>query len=196
EPKSEVPHRPSQHDWIGEYQLADREYRLRVTAQSTVIGETLEELNLRGKSGANVVAIERKRGASTALVSPTAKSDIQADDILLIDLFGRDADVEALQHRFALEAVPLTGAYFSDRSQEIGMAEVILPANSELIGKTVVGARFRTRYGLTVIGLRRGGAAHECGLLNEELKVGDTLLLIGPWKAIENLQSDGRDLGI
>jgi hypothetical protein len=69
----------------------------------------------------------------------------------------------------------------------------------ERVGKKVphpAGARFRDRYGLTVIGLRRGVVAHGRGLQNEELKVGDTLLLIGPWKAIENLQSDGRDLVI
>src|SRR5262249_10302412 len=34
------------------------------------------------------------------------------------------------------------------------------------------------------------------GLQNETLQLGDTLLLIGPWKAIENLRSGGRDLVI
>jgi di/tricarboxylate transporter len=92
--------------------------------------------------------------------------------------------------------MPLRGAYFTDRSQEIGMAEVILPPGSELIGQTVLGARFRTRFGLTVIGLRRGIIAQGRDLLNETLKVGDTLLLIGPWKDIERLQSDGRDVVI
>jgi di/tricarboxylate transporter len=47
---------------------------------------------------------------------------------------------------------------------------------------------------VTVIGLRRGTSAHERGLANEELKIGDTLLVVGPWKAIRNLQADGRDL--
>jgi di/tricarboxylate transporter len=90
----------------------------------------------------------------------------------------------------------LSGAYFTDRSQEIGMAEVILPPSSELIGDTVVGARFRTRFGLTVLGLRRGLVAHERTPLSDALKLGDTLLLIGPWKNIERLQSDTRDLVI
>jgi di/tricarboxylate transporter len=90
--------------------------------------------------------------------------------------------------------MPLSGAYFADRSQELGMAEVILPATSELVGKTVIGAGFRARYGVTVIGLRRGGVAHKRGLLNEALNVGDTLLVIGPWKRIEHLQSSGREL--
>src|SRR5262249_46584455 len=115
-------------------------------------------------------------------------------DVLFIDLFTPDADIEALRDKYGLEAMPLTGAYFTDLSQEIGMAEVILPATSELVGKTVAGARFRDRYGVAVVGLRRGVVAHGRGLQNEELRVGDTLLVVGPWKAILNLQSDGRDL--
>ena len=76
------------------------------------------------------------------------------------------------------------------------MAEVLLLPTSDLVGKTVVEARFRTRFGLTVIGLRRGVVARERSLLNEALAVGDTLLLIGPWKDIEKLRSDSRDLVI
>jgi di/tricarboxylate transporter len=192
--KADGSSRPSLADWIKEYKLAGREYRLRVTDRSMLVGKTLEQVNLRGLSGANVIAIERTRRSSRDLIQPTAKTELHADDVLFIDLFAPNFDVAALQHRLSLEAVPLSGAYFTDRSQEIGMAEAILPANSELVGKKVVAAEFRTRYGLTVLGLRRGRVAHERGLLNEELKVGDTLLLIGPWKNIENLQSDGRDL--
>src|SRR4029077_675121 len=38
--------------------------------------------------------------------------------------------------------------------------------------------------------------ARERSLLDEPLAVGDTLLLIGPWKDIKQLQSDNRDLAI
>jgi di/tricarboxylate transporter len=196
ETKAETPRRPSLADWVEKYHLAGREYRLRVTERSPLVGKTLEELNLRDESGASVIAVERPRKASRDVIQPTAKTELRAADVLLIDLFAPNSDVAALQHQFSLEEVPLSGAYFSDRSQEIGMAEVILPANSELVGKTVVGAAFRARYGLTVIGLRRGAVAHEHGLRNEVLKVGDTLLLIGPWKNIERLQSDAGDLVI
>jgi di/tricarboxylate transporter len=196
EQDAQTPRRPSLHDWIKEYNLADREYRLRVTDQSPLIGKSIADWNVRSTAGANILAIERQRKSSRELMQPPAKTEIQADDILFIDLFAPDAGIEALRERFALEAMPLLGAYFTDRSQEIGMAEVILPANSELIGNTVVGARFRTRYGLTVIGLRRGVVAHPRGLLNEKLKIGDTLLLIGPWEAISNLQSGDKDLVI
>jgi di/tricarboxylate transporter len=184
--------RRSLADWIEEYRLADREYRLRVTAQSPLVGKTLAELNLRSSSGASIVAIERNRKFSR----PTANTELTADDILLVDLFAPARNIDALRQQFALEEMPLSGAYFADRSQEIGMAEVIVPPTSDLIGQTLVEAEFRTRFGLSVVGLRRGIIAHQGSLLDEGLKTGDTLLLIGPWKDIERLKSDGHDLAI
>jgi di/tricarboxylate transporter len=188
--------RPSLADWIEEYRLADREYRLRVTAQSPLVGKTLAELNLRSSSGASIVAIERNRKFSREMLRPTANTELTADDILLVDLSAAGHNVDKLRQQFALEEMPLSGAYFTDRSQEIGMAEVIVPPTSDLIGQTLVEAEFRTRFGLTVVGLRRGIAAHQGSLLDEALRTGDTLLLTGPWKDIEKLKSDGHDLAI
>jgi di/tricarboxylate transporter len=182
--------RPSLADWVKEYKLAGREQRVGVTSRSPLVGKTIEALNLREVTGANLVAIER----NGKLIQPTEKTELNVGDILLVDLFAPGVDADKLRERYALEAMPLHGAYFTDLSQEIGMAEIILPANSDLVGKSVAGAKFRSRYGVTVIGLRRGVVAREHGLQNETLKVGDTLLVIGPWKAIRNLQSDGKDL--
>jgi len=165
-----------------------------VTAQSPLVGKALEELNLRSMSGANIIAIERNRRFGADVMSVNAKTELQADDILLIDLFAPKPDIGVLQQRFALEVLPLSGAYFSNRSQEIGMAEVMVSADSELVGTTVVDGQFRTRFGLTVIGLRHGLAAQERGLLTQPLRIGDTLLLIGRWKDIERLRADTSSL--
>jgi len=181
---------PSLIDWVEEYRLTDREHRVRVGANSPLAGQSLEEMRLRNTAGASLVAIQR----GGLLIQPTPKTQVMAGDILLIDLFAEQAEAEALRQKYALEALPLTGAYFTDRSQEIGMAEVILPANSDLVGQTISEARLRDRTGLTVIGLRRGTVAHERGLQDEKLKLGDTLLLIGPWRAIESVQEGGKNL--
>ena len=186
--------RPRFQTWIDEYQLTDREHRLRVEAKSPLVGQNIGALKLRADFGANIVALERQRGLAKNLILPTATTEIQAGDILLIDLFAPSSDLAGLQQRFALEALPLTGAYFSDRAQEIGMAEVIVLADSDLVGKSVIEAQFRSRFGLTVIGLKRGRTAHERGLLHEPLKIGDTLLLIGLWKAINQVQAGTKDL--
>jgi di/tricarboxylate transporter len=182
--------------WIDEYKLAGRESRLRITDGSPLAGENLENLKLRGVSGANIVAIERSRRFTTETLRPSAKTELRAGDILLIDLSPSSEDIQSLQAQYHLEELPLTGAYFSDRSQEIGLAEVLLPPTSELVGETLVEAEFRTRFGLTVIGLGRGGRALTGDLLKETLHTGDTLLLVGPWKEIERLRGDTANMVI
>jgi di/tricarboxylate transporter len=186
--------RPSLGQWIEKYQLAGREQRMRVTERSPLAGKTLEELDLRGSAGVNIVAVERSQRFRRQVMRPSAKLEIRADDILLLDVFKPTIDVEAIQRQYALEVLPLTGAYFDDRSQEIGMAEVMVAADSTLVGKTVVEARFRTRFGLCAIGLRHGSVAHAGPLLAQKLRVGDTLLVVGPWKDIERLGTDSDDL--
>lgn len=183
-------HRPSLRDWIDEYKLAGREHRVYVTSGSPMNGMTVAQLRIGDTSGATFVAIER----AGKLIQADASTELRSGDVLFVDLSATDAEVAALLKHYELEALPLSGAYFTDLSQEIGMAEVIIPATSSLVGKTLVESEFRNRYGLRVIGLRRGTKAEEGSLQNEQLKIGDTLLLIGPWKSIRNVQSDGMDL--
>jgi len=186
--------RVSFSDWIEKYHLADREFRVRLMPESSLAGKTLCEINLHSDSGIHVVAIERKRAFSTEVFAPNGRTALLAGDILLVDVLAPNVDIPEACSRLALEELPLTGAYFSDRSQEIGMAEVMVAADSSLIGKTVIEAEFRSRYRLTVIGLRRGQTAIEQGHLTQPLRIGDTLLLIGDWKKISRLQSDRSDL--
>lgn len=181
---------PTLNDWIRDYKLAGREHRVRVTAGSPLVGKTLEELDLRDRMHASLVAIER----GPMIIQPTAKTELRVGDILLVDLFAAHEDIATLREQLGVEVMPLSGPYFTERSQEIGMAEVIVPASSELIGLTIVNAKFRSKHGVSVIGIRRGNSAIDEGLRDEALKMGDVLLLIGPWKAMDTLRSDSRNL--
>jgi di/tricarboxylate transporter len=186
--------RPTLREWIEQYRLAEREYRLSIRADSTLVGKTIGELDLRHSAAASILAIERSGRYSRKLIRPGAGTELEAGDVLLVDLFRPDAKVQALREQFGLEELPLTGEYFADRSQEIGMAEVMLPEISDLIGKTVVESGFRTRFGLTAIGLRHGGTIATGTLLQEKLKIGDTLLVVGLWKDIQRLQIENSSL--
>src|SRR5690606_31552247 len=117
-----------------------------------------------------------------------ARTELEAGDILLVDLTAPDSELGELVHRLRLQALPLAAAELSDRSQEIGMVEAMVPAESELVGKTLVDARLRSRYSLTAIGLRHGAAAVANDIARKPLKTGDTLLLLGPWEAIDELR--------
>jgi di/tricarboxylate transporter len=183
--------RPTLKQWVEKYHLAGREHRLLVKPESSLVGRRIETCNLREDAGANLVAIQRDR----QLLHPTAKSEIQAGDILLLDLFSPDSDIESMADKYQLVVLPLTGAHFTDRTQEIGMAELIVSADSDLVGKTVIQSGFRSRYGVSVIGLRRGVKSVQAELKHEVFRVGDTLLVIGPWKSIRTaIYQGGRDL--
>ena len=187
--------RPGLQQWIEQYSLADREKRVRISADSSLVGKRLDELAFRS-AGVNILAIERGSGFAARVFKPTARTELQADDVLLADVHMSDEGANKLWHSLMLEPRPLseTGNYFVDRSQEIGAVEVILPAESRLIGRTVLEARIRSEYGLNVIGLRHGSKVVAHGLLGERLKIGDTLLLIGFWSDIRDLQSKNDDI--
>lgn len=186
--------RPRLADWIEQYGLAEREHRLRVTGGSALVGKTLEELDLRSSAGVNIVALERIGRFSRRVMQPVATTELRAGDVLFLDLFKPLVDIADVSRRFGLERLPLSGSYFLDRSQELGMIEVMIPAASNLIGQSVVSARFRSEFDLTAIGLRRGSVPHAGSIVDEPLKVGDTLLLIGPWRAIRRLRSHWNTL--
>src|SRR5690606_33936435 len=113
------------------------------------------------------------------LLQPHANSELRAGDVLFVDLFAPEPDIKKLRKQYSLDVLPITGSYFTDRSQDIGMAEVIVPAQSKLVGKTVVETKIRDRFRVTVIGLKRGKGEIQGTLQDEQLKVGDTLLVVG-----------------
>ncbi len=177
--------RPTFSDLVKRYQLGVRKHRLRIEKGSPLVGRSLEAISFRSNDGANLIAVQR----DGVLIQPTAKMELNNDDVLFIDLFATDRSVVNLASKYRLQEVPLQGTTFIDSQQEIGMAEVFIPADSELVGRTVLTAGLRTKYGFSVIGLRRGLHALESGIHQEELKIGDTLLVVGPWKSIRSARS-------
>ena len=187
--------RPSLREWVSRYDLAEREHRVRIAPGSPLASQTLERLGLRA-SGVNLLAIERPSPLGGQLIRPRGETELQVGDMLLLDAQVPVAEAEAMRTRWGLEALPLDGAggYFTDRTQDLGMLEAIVPSDSRLIGQTVRQARVRRDLGLTVVGLRRGRYPHGRGLLDETLQLGDTLLLAGFWSDVRRLHAEPHDL--
>jgi len=180
-------------DFVRDYQLEGREHRLRITRHSPLIGLKLRELTLRKDYGANIVAVERRGRFSDEMSEPNAALELQAGDVLLVDLFRAGAQVQRLCSERNLEPLAVPEGYFTDQSRAIGMAEVLLPPDSSLIGKTVPEIALRRRYGLNVVGVRRDRQALGTVALDERFQAGDMLLVVGSWKAIRRLQRRMED---
>jgi di/tricarboxylate transporter len=185
--------RPRWQQWVEEYVLAGRLHRVRVAQGSPWIGQTLEQLDLRSTVGVDIIAIERQSRFSKDMIRPQAYTKLGSGDVLFLAVFDPEVDIDELHLRFSLTPLALSRNYFANNLSEVGMAELMVPTGSELIGKSVIDTRFRTQHDLSVIGLKRGLSALG-SIANETLKLGDTLLVVGPWRAIRKLQTNNRDL--
>ena len=187
--------RPRLRDWIDQYQLAERQHRVRVTVR--LAARRQAPRGAVAALGRRQSARDRARArARRELIRPTAHTQLQAGDVLFIDARAPDVEIEALRRQYAVEPLPLgrAAAISATARRRSAWSRPSSPRSSKLVGQTVLEARVRRDFGLTVIGLRRGQSVHGHGLLEEKLQIGDTLLLVGFWSDIRKLQSEGADL--
>ncbi len=161
------------------YRLPENLFKLRVRRGSPLVGKTLQETNLGQNFNVTILKIWRdpeprelaKFGERKLMlgsdeqdeISPHPNIAINADDIFIVQ--GHHNDVNhasaslnlAIQPAESLEKETLI-------SQEAGVAEVLLPPRSSLVGKTIVDARFGTLHQLTVLGINRPGGDNPTNL--------------------------------
>lgn len=180
-------------DLIREYHLTGRARRLAIRPGSPMIGQRLDDLKLRERYCANVIGVERWRRFRRVIVNVNGVSEFRARDVLLINMSASDVDLRQFCGEQMLEPMVLRGEYFADQALDVGMAEVALIPDSEMIGKTVREIAFRTRFGLNIVGMKRDGKAMDGSVVDEPLQLGDILLVVGNWRQIALLAKRGRD---
>lgn len=180
-------------DLIREYHLTGRARRLAIRPGSPMIGQRLDDLKLRERYCANVIGVERWRRFRRVIVNVNGVSEFRARDVLLIDMSASDVDLRQFCGEQMLEPMVLRGEYFADQALDVGMAEVALIPDSEMIGKTVREIAFRTRFGLNIVGMKRDGKAMDGSVVDEPLQLGVILLVVGNWRQIALLAKRGRD---
>lgn len=187
------PERLTLSDLAHAYRLNERERRLKVRVDSPLANQTLNELELRQQYGINVIAVERQRKFRTLLLMATGNTLLEPGDVLLVDLASPTIGLLDAYHSLGLEPMNLAHSYFSLHAHQLGLAEIALPPESQLPGKSIFELGFRSKYKLNVVGLRRHGEALQGVLVDEKLKPSDTLLVAGNWRDIHRLQGLCRD---
>lgn len=161
--------------------------RVRVPARSPLIGTTPAQMGIRQRYGVNVLSVRRclRRDGRRERLPRTAEQVIAPDDEL--ELSGDAETVARLCDEVGLERID------SRSAPDAVLAEVVLLPRSRLIGKTLVDTRFRTRYRVNVLSLRRGGRPYEGDIGTVPLAFADTLLVAGSPQHIEELRDEETD---
>lgn len=171
---------------MDEYQGLENIFELHVPA-SFQNPRSLEDLAVRLNFLVTVVAInfaEKKQKNFT----PRSTDMISAgDDIAVI---GQEKKVRKLAEEYGWEIKDVLDEFAEGLSMtNAGMAETVVSPRSELIGKTMSEVNFKELYAVNPVALYTGNKIFYSGLTHIRLRMGDTLLLHGPWEKFHILRN-------
>jgi di/tricarboxylate transporter len=173
------------------YNITNQLHRLRIWAGSSLEGKTVGQALLRTRYGVTVLGIERQQRRAKTVKPALIGTEFRAGDIIYA--LGSDEEADRLVKAEELERLEIGEGQGKVAAQELGLVEVLLAPRSELIGKTLSEARFRERYGLSVLAVLRQGEPLNKELVETPLAFGDSLLMGGGWTQIDLLQGKQKD---
>jgi len=173
---------------VEQYGLKEGLFRLRLRATSPLVGQPPSALEVHNWEGLRLVAIHDGESGERLRRETMAEGDF-----LLVSGQGEEAArLAASQHlAFRLENSEddLRDSLFNRSS---GLAEVMIPPRSAMIGQTAYQGMVTESGDLVVIAIQRGG--NDVGAGPVDLQAGDTMLLQGSWKALDTRLADPQVL--
>lgn len=175
------------------YGLKEYVSEVVISPESSLVGQTLRLSQLQRQFDVDVLEIIRNK---IHFPQPLADKVLQVGDILLIR--GARKELFKVKQEKGIYIVPEQKFSKEEVTQELvaeedRVGEVLIMANSRLVGSTLKDIRFRQRYNATVLAIRRGQELVRQRLGTVRLKFGDILLIQGPRQSFLGLQTN-RDM--
>ncbi|NBC48183.1 MAG: SLC13 family permease [Gammaproteobacteria bacterium] len=178
------------------YGLSDfTAYEVRVPSASALAGLSVDEIEQRW----NVRIIAVDKGDGVRLGSSGVDRSLGIEQGTQLGVLATEERFQA----FVIETEAETRVeleVFADAlsATKAGIAEIVIPPGSSLIGKSARDIYMRKVYGLSVLAIRRGDETltyAKGGVRNMPFKPGDTLVVHTAWADLARLESD-RDFVI
>lgn len=169
------------------YGIDGRIFEVTVNEDSPLAGLALGEVETRGRSGW-ILGI--KTGNVSEIIPPQ-DTQIQVGSVLAI--MGARAELEAYAERQNLTISPFLNE-FADalNPTTAGIAEIVIPPDSDLIKRTIRESDIRRRYGMRILTVYRVDQIIDEGLSSLELQAGDTLVVHSRWQDMINVAKDNK----
>ncbi len=203
--------RKSLDDLVDEYQLLDNLHRYIVPSKRTaaaidengqmmdIVGKTLKDLSIQKKYGVSIIEIRNEKKSRLGLVKDVnqnmakSSSTIAVHDTLYI--MGDEEKIERFAQDYDLRKMKDVKIDFYD----LGLTEIVVMPTSNFAGLRIGDANLRKRFGINVLGVKRGGSSSDGkvgkeyitdNLIATRLHVGDMLLVQGEWTNLTHLTAD------
>ena len=201
-------------DLVDEYRLLDNLHRYIVPSSRTsaardengnqldIVGKTLKELSIQKKYGVSIIEIRNEKKSRLGLVKDVnqnmakSSSTIQVHDTLYI--IGDEQKMQHFARDYGLRKMKDVKIDFYD----LGLTEIVVMPTSNFAGLRIGEANLRKRFGINVLGVKRGGGSSSSeggrggneyitdNLIAAKLHVGDMLLVQGEWTNLAHLTAD------
>ncbi len=189
-------------DLVDEYQLLDNLHRYIVPSrrpsaaidengeQMDIVGKNLKELSIQKKYGVSIIEIRNEKKSRLGLVKDVSQnmakssSTIQVHDTLYI--IGEEEKMKRFASDYGLRKMKDVKIDFYD----LGLIEIVVMPTSNFAGLRIGEANLRKRFGINVLGVKRGDEYITDNLIATKLHVGDMLLVQGEWTNLAHLATD------
>jgi len=172
----------SQRSLRSHYKLQERTFMMRVPVDSVLVGKTLAESRIGASTGLIILALVRF-GRSETL--PSRQTVLRAGDQILVQ--GRLDQFTELQRLSGLVIEREAPVLKSMVASKIFYAEIRIAEGSPLVSELIRHAGFRTRFGVSVVGIHRRDKYRLTNLAYVPIRAGDQILVQGEAEQIAEL---------
>ncbi|MFO7708003.1 MAG: TrkA C-terminal domain-containing protein [Desulfobacterales bacterium] len=160
-----------------DWPIAFREIRLKT--DSVFSGHRVQEIPLRSSTGASLLAVNR--GGHVFYDPDPGFKIFPGDRLVVMGPHSELKHAEALLDRLQDTEPPRSPEQFV-------VDEVLIPCDSDVLGKTLADLKFRQQFNVTVVGIRRGQERIVSPGAQKRLMPEDRLVVLGEREAVERMK--------
>ena len=177
-------------DLVDEYKLMNNLHRYVIPKGNGLVGKTLRELDIQKRYGVSVIEIRNEKKSRLGLVKDINQNMAKSNSVIsehgILYVIGREDNMSKFALENGLRKMKDVHIDFYD----IGLTEIVVMPTSNFVGLRISEANLRTRFGINVLGIKRGKEYITESLIENKLHVGDVLLVQGEWTNLAHLSAD------
>ncbi len=165
-------------------------YEVVVPEGSPLVGKKLDDVET---TYAIRVIATKQPGQETRVGPNTIARDVEFAPGMVLGIVASPEHLDHFVEKYGLRKRDSLRTFAEDlAATKAGIAEIVIPPGSSLIGKSARDVWMRKTYGIAMIALHRGGKTMGEGedIRNIPLQAGDTLVVHTRWDALARLEKD------